>query len=159
MKTLVVFYSRDGLTKKVALSLADLLQADSEELVDLTDRRGIWGWLYAGRDALKRRLTKLQPLGRTPDAYDLGIIGSPYWAGNMAPAVRTFLAENSGRIRQAAFFCAKGDNGPAKKLFSEMEAVGRLRPLATMQIARGDDKTGVATHKILQFVDEIKRGG
>jgi flavodoxin len=31
---LVVFYSRTGTTKKVGEALADLLQCDSEELID-----------------------------------------------------------------------------------------------------------------------------
>jgi len=157
MKTLVVYYSRDGLTKKTALSLADLLQADNEELIDLTNRRGIWGWLFAGRDAMKRKLTRLKPTEKRPENYDLVVIGSPVWASNVAPAVRTYLSEHAGQIKRAAFFCSKGGS-PAKNLFPEMAAAaGGLKPLATLEIKEADDKTGAATHKILQFVAEIKQ--
>ncbi len=154
---MVVYYSRDGLTKKIALSLVDLLQADSEELVDLTNRRGIWGWLFAGRDAVKRKLTRLQQTGKSPADYDLVVVGSPVWAGNLTPAVRTYLADHGSRLKRTAFFCSKGGTA-ARNFFPEMSAAaGGLLPIATLEITAADDKTGAATHKVLQFVNEIKR--
>ncbi len=157
MKTLVVFYSRDGHTKRIALSLADLLKADCEELIDLANRRGIRGWLFAGRDAMRRKLTRLQKSAKPPADYDLVVIGSPVWAGNITPAVRTYLAEYGRQIKRAAFFCSKGGTA-AKNLFPEMSAAaGGQRPLATLEVKEADEKTGIATHKIIQFADEIKR--
>jgi len=156
MKILVVYYSRDGLTRKIAASLADLLKAESEELVDLTNRRGLWGWLFAGRDALKSKLTRLDLTAKSPADYDLVVVGSPVWAYHITPAIRTYLSANAGKIKKAAFFCTKG-GGPTGKFFAEMAAVSGREPLATLDIKRGEELTGIATHKIIQFVDEIKR--
>ena len=57
MKPLVVFYSRTGTTKKVGEALADLLQCDSEELIDTKKRKGPLGFLRSGRDATRNKLT------------------------------------------------------------------------------------------------------
>jgi hypothetical protein len=50
MKTLIVFYSRTGRTRKAAGLLADLLGAEMEELAEPgVDRSGIGGFLRGGR--------------------------------------------------------------------------------------------------------------
>ena len=37
-KILVVYYSRTGMTKKLALSIVDILGADGEEIIDTKKR-------------------------------------------------------------------------------------------------------------------------
>ncbi len=67
MKTLVVYYSRTGVTGTVAQALAGQLRADIEELRDRKSRRGPLGWLAAGKDATLKRLTDIDPpQPRTP---------------------------------------------------------------------------------------------
>jgi flavodoxin len=156
MKTLVVFYSRDGLTKKIAAELAGLLQAETEELVDLKGRQGLWGWFLAGGDAFRKKLTRITGSAKDPAAYDLVVLGSPIWAGSITPAARTFLSESSHQIKRAAFFCTKGGTS-SQKFFLEMEQLSGQKPLAILDIKRGEDLSGAATHKMIRFVDEIKR--
>jgi flavodoxin len=156
MKTLVVYYSRDGLTKKIGGSLAGLLQAETEELIDLTSRQGLWGWLFAGRDAFRQKLTKLKKPAKSPADYDLVVIGSPVWASNITPAIRTYLTESKGKIKKTAFFACKGGTSTTK-FFAEMERLSGRRPLADMEIKKGEEQSGIATHKMLQFIEEIKR--
>lgn len=156
MKTLVVYYSRDGLTKKIGDSVADLLKADAEEIFDKTDRSGFWGWLFGGRDAFRKKLTVIGGPKNDPAAYDLVVIGSPIWAGRMTPAVRTYLLQNSAKFNQTAFFCTKG-NSPTKNYFTELAQLTGKKPLAELDIKKGEEKTGIATHKMIQFVEEVKR--
>jgi flavodoxin len=40
-KNLVVYYSRTGVTKKLALSIANMLDANREEIVDMKKRSGV----------------------------------------------------------------------------------------------------------------------
>jgi flavodoxin len=47
MKTLVVYYSRTGKTRFVAERVASELKADIEEVVDLKNRSGRFGFLKA----------------------------------------------------------------------------------------------------------------
>ena len=60
MKILVAFYSKTGKTKKVALGIAKQLKADIDEIADLKNRRGIIGWIIAGRDAFRGLLTEIK---------------------------------------------------------------------------------------------------
>ncbi|MBN3033632.1 MAG: hypothetical protein JW873_06015 [Candidatus Saganbacteria bacterium] len=107
---------------------------------------------------MKHKLTRLKKTGKAPDEYDLVVVGSPVWAGNPTPAVRTYLSENHDKIKRAAFFCCKGGL-PAKQFFPEMAKVCGQRPLAVMEIKRGEGPTGVAAHKMLRFAGEIQKGG
>ena len=59
MKSLVVFYSRTGNTQKVGESLAKLLNAETEEIIDTTNRKGAVAWFIAGMHGFKKNLTKM----------------------------------------------------------------------------------------------------
>lgn len=50
MSRLVVFYSRTGNTKKVAEALARELKCDTDEILETKSRKGILGYIFAGRD-------------------------------------------------------------------------------------------------------------
>lgn len=153
MKTLVVYYSRTGITKKVAEAISKKLDAEIEEIIDLKDRKGVIGFMTAGRDALKGSVTEIKPPAKDKNKYDLVIIGSPVWAGTLAPAVRTYLIDS--KIKNAAFFGTFGSSG-ANKTFEEMAAsiretnlLGHLG-LTTKEVKLGADK------KIEEFVNSIK---
>jgi menaquinone-dependent protoporphyrinogen IX oxidase len=91
MKILVAYYSRTGTTKKVGDAIAEKFNADVEDIKDTVDRSGAKGYLVSGRDAMKRKLTKLEPIKFNPKEYDLVIIGTPIWAWNMSVPIRTYL--------------------------------------------------------------------
>ena len=56
MKTLVVFFSRSGTTKKVAHGLQNTLKGDAEEIREPRGRGGIWGYIRSGIEAVKKKL-------------------------------------------------------------------------------------------------------
>jgi len=132
MKALVVFYSRTGNTKSVAEMIAGELKADVAELVDKRGRGGLLGFLKAGRDAVKERITELEPLGHHPGDYDLIFLGSPVWASNPAPAVRTFVQSHDLSGKKVALFCTMNARGgeeacaALKELIRGAEVVGHL---------------------------------
>jgi len=114
MKTLIVYYSRTGATKKLAGFLAEKLGAESEEIKDTVKRAGVTGYLLAGRDASLRRLTKLETIKNNPADFDLVIIGTPIWAFNMSAPIRTYLTEQKDKFKRVAFFCTMGGSGDEK---------------------------------------------
>ena len=151
MKTLVVYYSRTGTTKKIGEEIAKKLRADVEEIRDTVDRKGVWGWLISGRDAMKRRLTKLHRPSKNPANYELVIIGTPVWAGNVSVPVRTYLAAFKDKFKKVAFFCTLGSKGD-KRTFSEMEKVIAAEPVATLAIATKETAVNTYSEKLENYI-------
>jgi flavodoxin len=155
MKTLVTYYSRSGNTKKIAEKIARQIKADTDEIIDLKDRsRKIIGWFVAGKDASMKKPTKIK-YKKSPDKYDLIIIGTPVWAWTMTPAIRTYLNENGDKLKtkakKLAFFCTCG--GQKGKAFEEMESLSK-KPRATLTIKDRDIKC--SDDEIKSFCREIK---
>jgi menaquinone-dependent protoporphyrinogen IX oxidase len=156
MRILVVYYSRTGLTKKIATQISTLLKADIDEIVDKKDRSGPLGYMVAGKDAMKGFLTQIS-YGKDSKDYDMIIIGGPVWAWTVTPAVRTYLDKNADvlRIKKVAFFATQGSSGAEKK-FEEMEQILRMKPLSTLIINGKDFREHSFEFKIDKFVSVLK---
>jgi len=167
MKVLVAFYSRTGTTKKVAERIAEKLGADSdatghgvsvEEIKDTVDRSGARGYLLAGRDSVRRKLTKLENLQFNPAEYDLAIIGTPIWAWNMSAPIRTYVSQQKNNFKKAAFFCTMGGSG-GKRAFSEMEKIIELKPITTLALTTKEVVGGNFSEKVEKFLRVIREEG
>lgn len=150
MKTLVVFYSRTGTTKKVALEIANKLGAEIEEIKDTVNRSGVKGYLVSGRDAMKKRLTTLELTTKNPADFDLVIIGTPIWGWNMSVPVRTYITEKKGDFKKVAFFCTMGGTGD-DKAFAEMEQIIGQKPVATLALLTRDVAKNDFAEKLEKF--------
>ena len=73
-KTLIVYYSRTGITKKLAEALHDVIDSDIEELIDIKDRSGAIGYLLAGKEATLKKLTTIKEPKLNPANYDILLI-------------------------------------------------------------------------------------
>lgn len=136
MRTLVVYYSRTGNTRKIAEEVAAALRADTEELKDPKYCKGVVGWLRSGRDATKRLPADLKPLTHDPGAYDLVVVGTPVWGGTICPPIRTFMAQQRSRLKKAAWFCTcrAEDGSSAAKAFPEMTEESGTTPVGTLSL-------------------------
>lgn len=153
MRVLVVYYSRTGTTEKVAHGIASLLGADTEQIIDNKNRRGAWGWFWAGRDATLKRLTSIKQIAKHPGGYDLVIIGTPIWL-SVTPAVRTYLSQFKNSFNKVAFFCTMGGSG-AVKAFTEMELLADKKPLATLALKADIVKNNTYQEMVKEFVQKI----
>ena len=127
-KILVVYYSKTGNTERVAKDVASRLGADIEEIVDRKKRGGIIGWIFGGRDAMRKSLTEIE-IEKDPKNYDLVIVGTPTWAWNMTPAVRTYLQKVRDGLKNAAYFTTSGNTDP-RKIVSYMEELSGKKAIA-----------------------------
>jgi flavodoxin len=154
--TLVVYFSRRGHTRQVARLIAEQCGAETEEIVDGIDRRGVLGYLRSLVEALLRLPVPIQPSRCSPRAYDTVIIGTPVWAWQMASPVRTYLRRHRGRFRRVAFFCCHRGWGPGAVL----QDTARLcsRP-ATATLALSDREVAQGRHRssLLRFVRAVRR--
>ena len=71
MKTIILFYSRSRKTALVARTLAEEINADTVEIVDLTERNGPLNYLKASVDAFREQKTLIKPETVDLSNYDL----------------------------------------------------------------------------------------
>lgn len=133
MKTLLVFYSRTGINRKVAEMLVRRLNGDLEEIKSVKNYSGIIGYMAAGREGMKKIPAKIEPAVKNPADYDLVILGTPLWAGQMASPVRAYLMAQKNKIKKVAFFSVRGGSDP-KLMFDEMAELSGQAPLATLAL-------------------------
>ena len=91
MKTAVFYYSRTGKTQVAAEALAEKISGELIQIKDLKNRKGIIGWLRAGRDARSNKTTQIEPSYIDTSNYDTLCFGSPVWAGKPTPAFNTMI--------------------------------------------------------------------
>lgn len=154
MKILVVYYSRTDLTRRVALKLATALGADVEELIDTNKRAGALGYLMAGRDAIQKKLVRIEALRYNPADYDLVLIGTPTWAYTMACAVRTYLTSNGSAIKQVAFFATHDSDGGSQAIRQMADLVGQA-PRAELVLTSKEAAQDNYAEKLQAFVAKL----
>jgi len=155
-RALVVYYSRTGNTRRVAEAIADLMKCDTEEVVDTKSRRGLLGFVAAGKDARLKRLTVIEPTKKDPASYDLVVIGTPVWAWTMSCAIRTYITQHRDRLPDVAFFLTTGGSG-IERTFRHMEQLCGKTPLARLALTAKQIRKGDFMDQLKQFVADISR--
>lgn len=151
MKTLIVFFSLTGNTRKIAQAISDELNGTLEEIQDTRNRNGIAGYLLSIIEALFKKRSKIQEVKHDPSAYDLVIIGTPVWAFNISSPVRTYLEQKKKSINAAAFFVTCTASG-GKKVLQDMTNLYGKKASALLEIKEEDIKSGKYLEKVKQFM-------
>ena len=139
MKTLVVYYSKSGNTRRVAEEIVKALGAETEEIVEVgVKRTGVLGFLRAGRGGMMREKSRIEAPKKRPGDYDLVFVGSPVWGGNLAPAVRSYLAAVDLGQKPMALFCTMGSNGEKKTFDSIRELAPGSKALGELAILQSE---------------------
>lgn len=155
MKSLVVYYSRTGNTRKIAEELANALGCDIEEIIDTKNRSGILGFLRSGRDARNRSLTIIKDPVNNPADFDQLVIGTPIWAGHLSTPVRTYMSQNRENLKKVSFFCTAGGD-KFSEAFTDMKEISGKSPIGTLGVSGKDIKTGNYKSKIEEFIKKIQ---
>jgi len=111
MKSLVLYFSRSGNTRFVAEEIAKAAKADIEEIFEQKDRKGAIGYISAGKDAMMKKPSKIQPITTNVSEYDKIYIGQPVWGWTMVPALRAMLEENDFTGKKIVLFCTMDGSG------------------------------------------------
>ena len=158
MKSLVVFYTRTGTTKKAAEAIAKELGCETEEISDNKQRSGPIGYLMAGKDAAMKTIEKLKDLAHDPADYDLVIIGTPVWNFSVSSPVRTFLITHKDRLKKVAFFFTGGGGGGNvnKNVLPHMTVACGKDPVATLALRTDEVARNEHMEKIREFAKKIK---
>lgn len=157
---LVVYYSRDGHTQKVAQALVKKFNADSEQLIDKKKRTGPIGVTSAGKDAIAKKLTSIEPLKKNPMDYDIILIGTPSWFGNPTPAVRTLIKLYPLKGKKVGVFGTAHMTGIEACLSQLTQLVSQDAPqtIPTLALRHKDLEEAIVKNKVEAFYKKIMEG-
>jgi flavodoxin len=156
-KILVVYYSRTGNTERVAKDVAAALNADIEKLIDKKNRKGLFAFFGSGRDAMKKRKTELEPTIKNPADYDLVILGTPVWAWNITPALRTYMDANRDKFKNTAYIITSGGTEAEKIIPSCEELTGKKAKAFAGFKEKELNNDAVYKEKLAKFIEELKK--
>ena len=136
MKTAVVYYSMSGNTEQTAEKIARQIGADLIRIEPVKEypSKGFKKFLWGGKSAVMGDTPALQPY-RFDGDYDTIVIGTPLWAGTMAPPIKSFIKENRDKLSGksiSAFICCAG--GDAEKAFEKIKAEAGIDTLSAQMI-------------------------
>lgn len=132
MKAAIIYYSLDGNTdfaaKKIAEKTgADVLRIDALEKYPTDKKKYMKGGMHATFGIKPKIENYAFDIGK----YDTIIIGTPVWAGKMAPPIKTFLSDNDISGKKIAYFaCSAGGN--SAKCLESLKKFGE--PVAVMSL-------------------------
>ena len=155
MRTLVIYYSRSGNTKRIAEQVATALGADLEAIADPTVRSGLRGYQRSGFQAFFHRTVDIGPVARDPASYDLVVVGTPIWNVSLSSPVRSYLRRYRASLPAVAFFCTCGGMGMAR-VFAQMARESRQQPKATLVVREAELAT--AASAIERFARDLRGG-
>jgi len=106
-KNLVVYYSYEGSTRLIAQTIADVIDADTIECKPIKDisSKGFMKYMWGGKQVIFKQHPHLETFEKNPDDYDIVIIGTPVWAFDYAPAIRSFLSQVTLKNKKIGIFC------------------------------------------------------
>jgi len=154
MKTLVTYYSLSGNTRTVCESVAQALDADIEQIVEIKERVGISGYLSAGFSTIRGRGTPIHSTVNDPSDYDLLVIGTPVWVGSISTPVRTFIRTEAENFPSIAVVCTQGGSGADRAIEKVRELTG-TEPVATLVVTQTEVEKHNYQYAVEQFVQDV----
>jgi len=144
-KKLIVYYSLTGNTQFIAETLRDSIEADILELKPIKELNADSGtrFMWGGYQSTMKKKPKLMDFDINPLEYDLVILGTPVWAWNISPPMRSFLSkfDLTGK-KVALWMCHAGDGVKAMIRFKEvLKSANIIDSISFQQPLKNDSDT------------------
>jgi hypothetical protein len=153
-RTLVVFHSRSGHTRRVAKALAERLDADLDEIVVRQARHGPLGYALCALEAVSARAATVRATEHDPALYDNVLIGTPVWFWSLSSPVRAWVQGRHLGNARLAFFCTMGGSG-AEHAFEQLESACGRAPRATLALTESQLHGGIDA-ALDKFIAELQ---
>jgi hypothetical protein len=164
LKTLVVYYSASGNTRKAAEAVAAALHADIEEIRVVTPVKAGSGGLgrlvnlaWVSVKAIRDRPVELEPMSRDPSAYCLLVVGTPVHGGTVSLPVRTDLEQHGPRLPEVAFFCT-GGGAENPQVIDQMQDIAGKPPKASAVFQGSAVQSGKHRSRLDEFLAALQGG-
>lgn len=156
MKSICIYHTRSGISKEIALQIANEIGAEIMSVSDGKEYKGFFGYIAAAILGLKKKLPTilLSKSECSLEEYDKVVIIAPIWCENVSPVMRAFLAQNQNRFQGELFYVITSMSGLSYQ--TKIDALCKLtgKPY--------DDLIQVKTHKnnwndeVMDFVEKIR---
>ena len=112
-KSLVLFYSWSGNTRRIAQIIAEKTGADMREIQPETAYSQNYNAVLsqAKQEIQQKKYPSLLPIDMDWNAYEVIYLGTPNWWSSIAPPVSSFLHEVMPTDKTIAPFCTHGGGG------------------------------------------------
>jgi menaquinone-dependent protoporphyrinogen IX oxidase len=155
LNAIVVFFSRDGTTRKVAQAIGDRLHCEVEEITEPKGRKGFLGFMRSGYQAYRQKASKINPIVAKVKRFDIVVVGTPVWAGRLSSPVRAFLVKHGKGVRKVAFFCTKASS-ESSKVFGAMESLTGKAPVSILDLKKEEVDKHTYYKKLNDFLRKIR---
>ncbi len=155
MKTLVVYFTRTGNTKKIVDKLQAELAADVEEIAEEGSRRGLLGWLKSGRQGTIKADVEIHAIKADLSSYELVVMASPVWSGNVSAPMRAFIKKYGEALPETAVFLTH-DSPDVTDAFTDIGELLSSEALAYGDVNRQVIQTNQHHEAVKVFLDKIK---
>ena len=135
-KTLVIFYSYTGTSKRLAQLLGAQLGWQLGEVVEVRSRGGAAGILRCMADSLLRRRPRIRYEGPDAKNFESVVLVSPVWFYRLAGPMRSFVADCGLDLRAVAVVSVMGSKGGSNAAAEIARLMGREPLLAASFSAR-----------------------
>lgn len=159
MRTLILYYSFTGITRRVSQTLAKQLGADIAELTCKTYTYGFWGGVRQAWDVLIGGTPPIEIPNQANENYDLIIFAGPVWAARPAPPIRSFVKLLKPENQKYALFLTCGGTTkkyPGEKAVDETVKSMPTPPITTELFKSADIEGENFSQKIADFADRLK---
>ena len=153
-KTLVVYFSRTGNTRRVAELLARSAAWDLEAIREPRSRDGIVGYLRSAWEASAGRTVPIEKLEHDLARYDLVVVATPVWFASVSSPVRAFFDRYRQALHEVAFVVTCGGRG-AERAARQMEALARIRPRRSLLLTARDLSSPGLDERVRRFADGL----
>jgi menaquinone-dependent protoporphyrinogen IX oxidase len=155
MKTLIVYFTRTGNTKKIVDTLQTELTADVEKIDEEGNRYGTLGWLKSGRQGASKADVEITPLKVDPSSYELVVMASPVWAGNVSAPMRAFIKKYRDSLPKTAVFLTH-DSPDVTQAFADIDELLNKEPIARGDVIRQAIQADEHREAVQEFIEKLR---
>jgi hypothetical protein len=157
--SLVLFVTRDGHSRALALDLGARLGSEAREIGDLVGRKGLFGFLRSGAQASRGAATPISDPQVDLSSVRTVVLVQPVWASAICPPIRSYLRAHSGELagkRIGLFASAASTRVSDFRAKFELE-FGASLPLAACAVVNKRDDLAARERILADFVAELAK--
>ena len=131
---LVIYFSRMGYVKRLAMEAANASGADVYEVRSIELTEGTPGFWWCGRYGMHRWDMPIEDISIRLSTYRHVTICTPIWVFNLAAPMRTFCRKARGQIRETDYILVHHTNSRYDNAVREMNELMGIEPTSVRSV-------------------------